>query len=106
MPPAAGTALPAPATVHLCCLLRPLLPAPPLMRSPLFVLPLAKPGGGFLTMVSQCQSPFVLLTTLEEYRRCEPAGCGVWAWGPTCRQRTGLLVRCLRKQEQCESFPS
>ncbi|KAG1662566.1 hypothetical protein FOA52_003945 [Chlamydomonas sp. UWO 241] len=38
-------------------------------ESPLFALPLAKPGGGYLTLVSQCQAPFVLLTTLEEYRR-------------------------------------
>ena len=38
-------------------------------ESPLFALPLAKPGGGFLTLISQCQMPFVLFTTLEEYKK-------------------------------------
>ena len=37
--------------------------------SPNFVLPIAKPGGGFLTLVLQWQMPFVLFTTLDEYRR-------------------------------------
>ena len=37
--------------------------------SPIFAMPVAKPGGGFLTLISQCQHPFVLVTTLEEYRK-------------------------------------
>jgi hypothetical protein len=35
----------------------------------MFVLPIAKPGGGFLTMVTQMQMPFALVTLLEEYKR-------------------------------------
>ena len=36
--------------------------------SPLFVLPLKKPGGGYLSMLSQAQVPLILLTTVDEYR--------------------------------------
>lgn len=36
--------------------------------SPTFVLPLAKPGGGLVTLVSQVQAPVTLITTLQEYR--------------------------------------
>jgi len=42
-------------------------------ESPLFVVPVGKPGGGFLTMLMQCQMPFVLFTSLEEFRR-NPSG--------------------------------
>lgn len=36
--------------------------------SPMFVLPLVKPGHGFHTLLLQCQLPHVLFTTLEEYK--------------------------------------
>jgi hypothetical protein len=36
----------------------------------MFVLPLVKPGGAFFTLALQCQMPFVLFTSLEEFRRC------------------------------------
>jgi hypothetical protein len=39
--------------------------------SPLFVLPLAKPGG-FLTLLLNWQGPVALLTSVEEYRRFGP----------------------------------
>lgn len=37
--------------------------------SPIFVLPLIKPNGGFLTLLWQWQQPFLLFTTLDEYKR-------------------------------------
>lgn len=36
--------------------------------SPTFVLPLAKPGGGLITLVSQVQAPVTLVTTLQEFK--------------------------------------
>ena len=41
--------------------------------SPTFVLPLAKPGGGLLTLVAQVQAPVTLITTLDEFRRAGAA---------------------------------
>lgn len=37
--------------------------------SPMFVLPLSKPGGGFLTLLLNWQGRVALLTSLDEYRR-------------------------------------
>mmetsp|Transcript_8609 Transcript_8609/g.21759 ORF Transcript_8609/g.21759 Transcript_8609/m.21759 type:complete len:244 (-) Transcript_8609:252-983(-) len=37
-------------------------------ESPLFVLPVVKPGGAFFNMIAQCQVPHVLCTSVEEYR--------------------------------------
>ena len=37
-------------------------------QSPLFVLPITKPGGGYLSMLSQTQLPLILLTTVDEFR--------------------------------------
>lgn len=37
-------------------------------QSPLFVLPIKKPGGGYLSLLSQAQLPLILLTTVDEYR--------------------------------------
>ena len=39
------------------------------MCSPMFVIPLIKPGG-YVTYLMQMQLPFTLFTSLEEYRRC------------------------------------
>ncbi|KAL6753222.1 ATP11 protein-domain-containing protein [Haematococcus lacustris] len=50
-------------------------------KSPLFVVPLAKPGGGFLSLFTQMQLPFTLVTSLEEYRR-------YGASAPACMQVT------------------
>lgn len=41
--------------------------------SPTFVLPLAKPRGGMVTLVSQVQAPVTLITTLDEFRTHGPA---------------------------------
>lgn len=38
-------------------------------ESPMFVLPVFKPGGGYLTMAMQWQRPFFLFTTLQEFRK-------------------------------------
>lgn len=35
----------------------------------MFVLPLGKPGGGFMTLLINWQGPQALVTTLEEYKR-------------------------------------
>mmetsp|Transcript_3845 Transcript_3845/g.10905 ORF Transcript_3845/g.10905 Transcript_3845/m.10905 type:complete len:325 (+) Transcript_3845:184-1158(+) len=37
-------------------------------HSPLFVLPVMKPGGGYFNLLLQSQMPFVLFTSLEEFR--------------------------------------
>mmetsp|Transcript_3844 Transcript_3844/g.10903 ORF Transcript_3844/g.10903 Transcript_3844/m.10903 type:complete len:277 (+) Transcript_3844:184-1014(+) len=37
-------------------------------ESPLFVLPVMKPGGGYFNLLLQSQMPFVLFTSLEEFR--------------------------------------
>lgn len=36
--------------------------------APTFILPLAKPGGGLVTLVTQVQAPVTLVTTLDEFR--------------------------------------
>ena len=36
--------------------------------APTFVLPLAKPGGGVLTLVAQVQAPVSLVTTVDEFK--------------------------------------
>lgn len=41
----------------------------------MFILPIAKPGGGFLTLLTNMQLPFALVTQLEEYKRCVRATC-------------------------------
>ena len=41
-----------------------------LMRRPNFVLPLGKGAGRSLTMLLQCQLPYVLFTQLEDYKQC------------------------------------
>jgi hypothetical protein len=47
-----------------------MLPFPDLPpRSPMFVLPLAKSTGGYVTLLLQHQLPFSLITSLDEYRR-------------------------------------
>ena len=37
-------------------------------QASLFVLPIKKPGGGYLSLLSQSQIPLILLTTVDEYR--------------------------------------
>lgn len=39
-------------------------------RSPMFVLPIFKGPNAFESIVVQCQLPIVLITSLEEYKRC------------------------------------
>jgi hypothetical protein len=49
----------------------PAAPPPPQARarsSPMFVLPVSKPGG-FLTLLLNWQGPIALLTSVEEYKR-------------------------------------
>eukprot|EP00193_Tetraselmis_chui_P003758 CAMPEP_0177757874 /NCGR_PEP_ID=MMETSP0491_2-20121128/3874_1 /TAXON_ID=63592 /ORGANISM="Tetraselmis chuii, Strain PLY429" /LENGTH=260 /DNA_ID=CAMNT_0019273551 /DNA_START=61 /DNA_END=843 /DNA_ORIENTATION=- len=41
-------------------------------ESPLFVLPIIKSGGAFFNVLTQCQVPFVLCTSLEEFRSMGP----------------------------------
>ncbi len=40
------------------------------MRRPNFVLPVGKGAGRTLTMLLQCQLPYVLFTQLEDYKQC------------------------------------
>ncbi|KAF5828377.1 assembly factor 1 for F1 component of mitochondrial ATP synthase [Dunaliella salina] len=63
-------------------------------KSPMFVLPVAKPGGGFLTMVTQMQLPFTLVTLLEEYKRNGPgaAACMVVTHYPELSQSKKVVL--------------
>ncbi len=50
-------------------------------KSPMFVLPVAKPGGAYITLLTQHQLPFTLVTSLDAYRRW--ATQDPPAWGGT-----------------------
>lgn len=41
-----------------------------LLRRPNFVLPIGKGAGKSLTMLLQCQLPYVLFTGLEDFKQC------------------------------------
>lgn len=55
--------------VLLCTTAGPSPSAPPVPRSPQFVLPVFKGPNAFENFYVQCQLPIVLFTTLEEYKQ-------------------------------------